>query len=215
METSMCCTCHCFWLDFCNQLRHDLALVLTDVHKIFLCTGKLIDCGQHSRWGATNVLYVGLVVNVVQDLNLAAIIEEHFFLLGVGFVLLKVRHLDGRTVNKMGENNYSNSKTLVGTGKRVLPTSKLNCALPVTQLSEVTRLAPLLLMGSTDLHWYRLQCSTTRTWISPWLHFRGYQDVEHVRIILSSSCFPMVSVLLGRSCEIWCELPLIAPHLQT
>lgn len=86
-------TRHGLRLDFCNQVGHDFALVLSNVHEILFCACKLINGRQYTFGGATNLLNVGLAIDEVKNLNFTTIVEEHLLLLVVGLAFVEPRHL--------------------------------------------------------------------------------------------------------------------------
>ena len=84
---------HGLGLPFSNQVRHNLALVLTDVHQILFCPSIFINGSQDLLWVSSKLLNVGSRVHKVQELNFATIVKEDCsFLRCVRLLLVELRH---------------------------------------------------------------------------------------------------------------------------
>lgn len=66
---------HDLRLALSNKICNDLALVVANVHQKLFGSSVLINCPEHTVWGTSNLLYGGVTVHEMEQLNLAAVIE--------------------------------------------------------------------------------------------------------------------------------------------
>lgn len=85
---------HCLRLDLCDEVAHDLAFVLADIHEVLLRPAILVNGLQDFGGVATDLVDVGSAVNGVQELDFAAVVEEDFLLLGIRFALVEFWHFE-------------------------------------------------------------------------------------------------------------------------
>lgn len=84
---------HGLGFPLCDEIRHDPALVLADVHEVLLCPSILVNGSEDFLGVAAQLVDVGTGVDKVQQLDLAAVVEEDCGFLGcICLLLVELRH---------------------------------------------------------------------------------------------------------------------------